>query len=108
MRVGMIVRVAMAMTRCFGPAVVVVSVCQVNIEFDPGNGALMRSGKMKVVSLHLQFGQPLFELGRVDAKVDQRADKHIPADPTEQIQKERFHLVGIYSPAARELIWLAA
>jgi len=62
---------------------------------------------MQVIAIETKLTQFAFQLVRVDAEINQRADEHIAADTAEDIQiKCLFHVDA--DPAARALIWLAA
>ena len=60
---------------------------------------------MKVISTKAEFLQFTLELLCINAKIDQRANKHVAADAAENVQVKSAH---VSETAARLLIWLAA
>jgi hypothetical protein len=38
---------------------------------------------VKVIAIQLELGQFLFQLPRIEPKIDQRTNKHVPANPAE-------------------------
>jgi len=83
----------------------VIIVLEMHIElraFDPG---LLSACEMKMIAVELESFQFMFKLGEFNAQIEQRAEEHVAADSTEDIEIKRFHSS---SPAASALIWLAA
>ena len=60
--------------------VMMMSRSQVNIELGPGDQPALRPAGMKVVSFQAQFLHPVFELMKIHAQIEHRADEHIAAD----------------------------
>jgi len=109
MAVGVFVSVVRLSARVMG---VIVLVGKVNVELDAADCSFVASREVKMVTVKLQLHQLLLELYCVDTQIDQRANEHVAADSTEEVQIKSFHapddgLLG-YSAAARALIWLAA
>ena len=100
--VAMIVRLIMM----FVPVVVFVVMlmfAQVNIEFNAFDGRLLFARHVEVITLKLELSEFFFQLARIDAEIDQRADEHVAAEAAEDVEIKRFH-----EGWASALIWLAA
>ena len=80
-------------------------VLQVNIELCPRDLAAFLSANMKVVAIEAQFLQLGLKPHSIHTQVQQGPDKHVSAQPTEDVQVKCFHESW---PAASALIWLAA
>lgn len=65
---------------------VAVLVREVNVEFDSFDGGFVSAGNVQVVIVKLQLFQFVLQVARIDAEIEQRADKHVAADPAEDIQ----------------------
>jgi hypothetical protein len=72
--------------------IVLVVIGEMNVEFYAGNSGFFLAGDVEVITIDAQFLQFVFELMRVHAEVQQRAEKHIAADAAEDIKVESFHL----------------
>jgi len=83
----------------------VIIVLDMHIELHTFDAGFLAACAMKMISVELESLQSLFELGEFNAQVEQRAEEHVAADSTEDIEVERFHSS---SPTASALIWLAA
>ena len=77
---------------------------QMDVKLRADDAAAGLTADVQVVAGDAETGERAFEFGRVDAQVEERADKHVAADAAEQIEVERFH----EDSPARALIWLAA
>jgi len=86
----MLVFVGMAMAGFMSMFVMVV-VFQMNIEFDAFYARPALAGNMQMIFLKPQFFQLLFELMKINAEVEQRAEKHVAADAAEDIEVNSFH-----------------
>jgi len=54
---------------------------EMNIELGPGDAPFVRPRDVKVVTIQLELGQFLFQAPRIEPKIDQRPNKHVPANP---------------------------
>jgi hypothetical protein len=68
-----------------------VIVFQVNVKLRSGDSGFFLARDVEVIALDPQFLQFVFELMRIDAKVEQRTQKHIAADAAEDIEVKDFH-----------------
>jgi hypothetical protein len=59
---------------------------EVNVELHSFDGGFVSAGNVQVVTIKLQILQLVLQSVRIDAKIEQRADKHITADAAEDIQ----------------------
>ena len=59
--------------------------------FDPH---LLFPSHMQVVTVEVKFLEFVFQLVRVHAQVNQRANEHVAADAAEDIEVEGFHFLG--------------
>ena len=89
--VRMLMRVVMSMV-VTGGSRVMVFVGEVDVELHTGDGAFMALGKVQVIALQVQRGQCFFQLRGINAQVYKRANKHVAADSTEEIEVKCFHL----------------
>ena len=72
-----------------------VIVGKVDIElgsFDVGFLAVL---DVQVIAVQFQLREFVIQRGEIHTQIDQRADEHIAADATEDIQIQRFHLCNI-------------
>jgi hypothetical protein len=70
---------------------VVMLAFEMHLEFHPGNAGFVPAQDMEVIPFELELLQFLFQWACLDPEVNERADKHIAADATAQIEVERFH-----------------
>ena len=100
----MMMGVLMSMRHAGGVGMLVkMFVGKVYIELDAFNRGLMRAPDVEVESIQAKFLQLMFELMKINAEVEQRANQHVAADSAENIQIKRLHCF-----CARALIWRAA
>lgn len=85
---------------CVGVGMLV-SFLQVHVKLSARNFSALLTRDMKMVAFHPQLLELRFQLYRIHAEVQQGADKHVPAEPAENIQIKRFHES---CPAAKALI----
>ena len=91
--------------------VVIVVVREVDIELHAGDAGFLLARNVEVIAVELEFLQLAFQLARVHAEVEQRADEHVAADAAEDVEVKSFHSFdGDVTSAFRlsALIWLAA
>src|SRR6266850_261509 len=74
---------------------------KVNVEFDSLDGGFMSAGNVQMIAVNLQFLQFVLQVVRVNAQIEQRADKHVAADPAEYVQIQRFHVCSAVVTAPR-------
>jgi hypothetical protein len=92
------VLVWMRMTVC-----VCVIMRAVDIKLHARYGRLFLARNVEMVAVQLEFFQLAFELVRVQAKVEKRAEEHVTRDAAEKVEVKDFHDLEM-----RALIWLAA
>ena len=64
---------------------------------------------MEVIAIQSQLLQLVLELVRVHTQVNERSQKHVAADPAEDIQVKSVHFPGAWLAfSTRALIWPAA
>jgi hypothetical protein len=80
---------------------VVMVVFELHVELCSVDAAALLAGNLKLIAVQMQFFHFVFQLMQVHAKIQQRTDEHIAADPAEHVEVKRFH-PG--SPAASALI----
>jgi hypothetical protein len=56
-----------------------------------------------MIAIHIQLFEFMLELVRIDAKIQQRADEHITADTTENIEVKGFHFLIAFGLAAQKV-----
>jgi hypothetical protein len=78
---------------------------QVHVEARSRHAATGFAAQMEMPAFDPQQAQRRLEPGGLDAEVHHGPEKHIPADPAEEVQIEGLHCS---SPLAKALIWLAA
>ena len=64
---------------------------QMDVEFHTGDAGFFLAGDVEVIAIDVQFLQFKLELVRVDAEVQQRAEKHVAADAAENIEVKEIH-----------------
>jgi hypothetical protein len=110
MLVMVVVRVTVRMRHSTSMCVLVrmgVRASEMDVELKAFDGRFVSAPRVQVKALHAQFFQLVFELVKVDAKINQGADEHIAADAAENIEVKSFH-PSLERPAANAFIWLAA
>lgn len=85
MAMGMVIIVRMGMS-------VFIVIVSMDVEFHTFDAALVLSFRVQMEVMEVQLGEFALELLEGDAEVKQRADEHIAADATEDIQVKSFHL----------------
>ena len=75
---------------------------QMDIKLHALDAGFLLARDVEVVAAEFQLLQLTFQLVRIRAEVNQRADEHVAADAAEYIEIKRFHF------SANALIWLAA
>jgi hypothetical protein len=83
--------VVVVVMRVFVTVIVSMVIGQMNVEFHTGDPGFFLARDVEVVTIDAQFLQFMFELMRVDAEVQQRAEKHIAADAAEDIEVKDVH-----------------
>jgi hypothetical protein len=68
-----------------------VMVFEVDVEFDTRDAGLLAASDLEMVAADSQFFQFGVQLRRIYSQINERADKHVPADPAEDIEVKRFH-----------------
>jgi hypothetical protein len=76
---------------------------QVDVELRPGNCATFSAADVDVIAVEFQLSELALEGAHIQAQVNHRAQEHVAADATENVQVKSFHAL-----AASALIWLAA
>ena len=71
----------------------IVSVLQMHIELHAFDLGFLLASRMQMVAIELQFPEFVLKLVKINAKVEQRTDKHVAADATENIEIKCFHLL---------------
>jgi len=77
--------------------VMIVFMRQMHIEFHPFDSHFLFPRHVQVVTVEIQFLEFMFELMHVHAQVNQRANEHVSADSTENVEVEGFHFLSSYS-----------
>ena len=70
---------------------VFVIVRQMHVEFHAFDAGFLFARDVQVVAAKLQFFQLAFQLVRVRAQINHRADEHVAADAAEDVEIKRFH-----------------
>jgi len=70
---------------------VVIMIVRMHIKLHAFDARLLPVRGMDVEIVQLQFRQFAFEFFERDPKIEQRADKHVAANPTENIEVNCFH-----------------
>ena len=84
---------------------------EVDVKLCAGDAALGGAGDVEVIAAQPEFGQPGFQLLRIEAEVKQSAEEHVAADAADQVEVKRLHSAGERAYlrwSASVLIWLAA
>jgi hypothetical protein len=106
----MVMRVRVRMSCSIGVSMFMrmgVSVSKVHIELNAFNRCLVGARRMQMEAIQAEFVQLVLELVKIDPSIKERADKHIAANPTEDVEVKSLH-PRVEPSAASELIWLAA
>jgi hypothetical protein len=69
----------------------VLLICHVNVEFYSGNGGLLGSRKMQVITTQGQLSQFMLQLASIDSQIDQGAQKHVAAHAGKTIEVRNAH-----------------
>jgi hypothetical protein len=64
---------------------------EVDVEFGAGDVGFLGAGGVEVIALEVEATELFFELGEVDAQVEEGAEKHVAADAAQQVQIECLH-----------------
>jgi hypothetical protein len=103
----MLMRVLMRVLVLVG-VLVVARVGQVDVKFDAFDLTTLGAMSMEMVALQRKFGQLLLQTVKINAQIQHGAQKHVAADPAENIEIKCFQLVELRADDASSLIWLAA
>ena len=66
---------------------------EMHVELHPFDGGLVRARDVEMVAGKLEFAELVFELVRVHAQINQRANEHVAADAAEDVEIKGFHFV---------------
>jgi hypothetical protein len=64
---------------------------QVNVELGSGDAAFMGARGVDMITIHSQFRQLVLQFFEVEAEIEQRPEKHVSADPAEQVEVKGLH-----------------
>src|SRR5208282_3071771 len=91
-----VVMMAMVMVMNVRMAVFVVMIgrvmAEMDVEFCAFDLGAFGAGNMEVVAVQVHLFQFGFEMGKIEADVEERADEHVAADAAEKIEIECFHI----------------
>jgi len=73
--------------------VMFVSALDMHVKLYARDAALLAAAGVQVVAMKAELHQLPLELLRVNAKINQRADQHVAADPAEDVEIQSFHLL---------------
>jgi hypothetical protein len=63
-----------------------VLMAEMDIEFNPGDERFLTAFAVEMIIIDRQFAQLVLELMEVDPEIDHGPEKHVAADPAEQIE----------------------
>ena len=64
---------------------------EVNVELNSFDGGFMGARNVQMVTMKLQLFQFMLQIVRIDSKIQQCSNKHVAADPAEDIQIQCLH-----------------
>ena len=76
---------------------VIMFVRQMHIELHSLNGGLVLARDVEVIAIELELAEFVFQLVRVHAQIDQRANEHVAADAAKDVEIKGFHFVPLLS-----------
>src|ERR1044072_4582870 len=72
--------------------VMVVLMRQVHVKLHAFDASLLFARHVQVIAIEFKLFQLAFQLARIHPQVNQRANEHIAADATENVEVKGFHL----------------
>jgi hypothetical protein len=73
--------------------VVVMLVSQMNVKLHARDSLSFLPPDVQVIAIHLELREFTFQLARVHAQINQRANEHVAADAAENVEVKSLHLI---------------